>query len=85
MDDATAQDTPDLDRIVVDPKILVGKPAIRGTRIPVSLILNLLAHGYSVDRVVQDYPVLTREDVRAALYYASLWLVGEEVRVLAPD
>ncbi|HEY7030805.1 MAG TPA: DUF433 domain-containing protein [Thermomicrobiales bacterium] len=52
--------------IVVDPEILSGKPAIKGTRIPVTLILNLLANGYTFERIVQAYPVLTVEDVRAA-------------------
>jgi uncharacterized protein (DUF433 family) len=58
-------------RIVVDPEILAGKPAIRGTRIPVTLILNLLAHGYTFDRIVQAYPVLTVEDVKAAVAHAE--------------
>jgi uncharacterized protein (DUF433 family) len=64
--------TPRLDRITTDPEILSGKPVIRGTRIPISLILNLLAHGYTPERVVAEYPILTAEDVRAALYYASV-------------
>lgn len=58
-------------RIVTDPKVLSGKPAVAGTRIPVSLILNLLAHGYTVERVVEAYPTLTAEDVKAALLYAA--------------
>ena len=57
------------ERIVVDPEILAGKPAIRGIRIPVTLILNLLAHDYTLDRIVQAYPVLTVEDVKAAISY----------------
>ena len=78
---ATAPDpTDDLERIVIDPQILVGKPVIKGTRIPVALILSLLAHGYDVDRVVQAYPVLSRADVLAALHYAEVQLEREEIR-----
>ena len=78
---AAVPDPPrDLERIVVDPQVLVGKPIIRGTRIPVSLILNLLAHGYDVDRILQAYPQLTRADVLAALYYAETQLDREEIR-----
>lgn len=64
------------ERIVRDPKILVGKPVVSGTRIPVSLILNLLAHGYDVKRVLADYPVLTVDDISAALTYAEKQLPG---------
>ncbi len=57
--------------IVINPKILGGKPVIRGTRIPVSLILNLLAHGYTVERVLKAYPNLTKHGVLAAIRYAQ--------------
>lgn len=67
--------------IVVDPSILAGKPVVAGTRIPVYLILNLLAHGYNFDRIIQAYPVLTREDVQAAICYAEARMGREEVRV----
>ena len=70
-------------RIVVDPEILAGKPTIKGTRIPVTLILNLLANGYSFGRIVQAYPVLTVEDVKAAVAYAEARLDREDVRLLA--
>jgi uncharacterized protein (DUF433 family) len=66
-----------LDRITVDPEILVGKPVITGTRIPVSLVLNLLAHDYSFDRIVQAYPILTADDIRAVIAYASARLDRE--------
>lgn len=66
------------DRIQIDPLILAGKPVIRGTRIPVSLILNLLAHGASFDQIVDDYPVLTFDDIRAALLFASATLESED-------
>lgn len=59
-------------RISIRPDILVGKPVIKGTRIPVTLILNLLAHGYDTERIVADYPILTAEDVEAAVRYAQI-------------
>lgn len=58
-------------RIVVDPKVMVGKPVIKGTRIPVHLVLNLIKHGYDAKRVCEAYPSLTLEDVRAALDYSQ--------------
>lgn len=54
-------------RIDVNPRVLGGKPVVKDTRIPVSLILNLLAYGYTVERVAEAYPILTVADVRAAL------------------
>jgi uncharacterized protein (DUF433 family) len=70
------------ERIVIDPKILVGKPIIKGTRIPVALILNLLAHGYTIERILKAYPVLTKEDVGAALNYTEKRLEREETYAL---
>ena len=60
------------ERIETNPKIMLGKPVVKGTRIPVALILNLLAHGYTPERVVEAYPQLTIDDVRAAIEYASV-------------
>jgi uncharacterized protein (DUF433 family) len=59
------------ERIVVDPKILAGKPVIRGTRLAVEFILELLAAGQSENDVLTNYPGLTREDILACLSYAS--------------
>lgn len=59
------------DRIVVDPSVLGGKPVIRGTRIPVHLILNLIAHGMTFEEILREYPRLRREDIQAAVGYAS--------------
>jgi len=60
-----------LERIVVNPKIMVGKPVIRGTRLTIQYILNLLAHGATVDEILQEYKELTKEDILACLLYAS--------------
>ena len=54
-------------KIEVNPEILVGKPVIAGTRIPVYLILNLLAHGYDFERIVQAYPILEKADIKAVI------------------
>ena len=70
------------DRIVVDPKILVGKPVIRGTRIAVELIIDLLARGYSRDQILEQYDHLTVDDVQACLAYASETLRSERVNAL---
>jgi uncharacterized protein (DUF433 family) len=59
------------ERIVVDPEILAGRPVIRGTRLAVEFILELLAAGQSEDEVLTNYPGLTREDILACLSYAS--------------
>jgi uncharacterized protein (DUF433 family) len=67
-------------RIVIDPEILVGKPVIKGTRIPVSLILNLLANGYDFARIRKAYPELTDDDIRAALLYSEARVSREELR-----
>lgn len=57
-------------RITFDSKVLVGKPIIRGLRISVAMILELLAKGVSIEEIIEDYPDLDREDIQAALYYA---------------
>ena len=62
---------PLLERIVVDPEILAGKPVIRGTRLAVEFILELLAAGQSEQDILRNYPGLTRDDILACLSYAS--------------
>ena len=62
---------PLLQRVVANPDICFGKPCIRGTRIWVSLLLDLLASGMTVDEVLQEYPHLTRDDVFAAIAYGA--------------
>lgn len=68
-----------LERIAVNPKVMTGKPVIRGTRIPVELIVKMLAQGIFEDEILKEYPRLEREDIKAALAYASAVLSNEEV------
>jgi uncharacterized protein (DUF433 family) len=66
-------------RIVIDPKILTGKPTIKGTRLAVEFIVELLAQGWTEDEIVKNYPGLTHEDILACLSYASDLLKSERV------
>jgi uncharacterized protein (DUF433 family) len=74
-----------LDRITYDPAVLGGKPIIKGTRISVQFILELLAAGMSVDELLAEYPHLNREDVLAAIDYAAKTIAGEEIIVVFPQ
>jgi len=67
------------ERLVVDPSILVGKPTVRGTRLSVEFIVDLLAQGWSEESILQNYPKLTHEDIQACLHYASARLQAERV------
>ena len=69
-----------LDRIEMDPRVCNGKPVIKGTRIPVSVILEQVAEGESWDEVLSGYPELHREDIQAALFYATASLDHMEIR-----
>lgn len=69
------------ERIVADPEIMHGKPTIKGTRIPVYVVLSLLAGGLKPEEVLREYPELTREDILACLGYAAE-LAQEEVGIL---
>ena len=60
-----------LERITVDPKIMVGKPVIRGTRLSVQFIVGLLSQGASVEEILDEYNGLTQEDIQACLLFAS--------------
>jgi len=60
-----------IDRITANPKVLGGKPIIRGTRISVEFILDLLASNVPEKEILEDYPHLTKEDIRACLRYAA--------------
>jgi uncharacterized protein (DUF433 family) len=68
-----------LNRIVVNPKVMVGKPVIKGTRISVDAIIRRLAEGMSLRGILEEYLNLEEEDVKAALEYAAMVLAGEEV------
>jgi uncharacterized protein (DUF433 family) len=67
------------ERIEIDPKKLGGKPVIKGTRIPIHLILEMLAEGMSIEDVLREYPELEEVDVREAVRYASYLLSKEEL------
>lgn len=71
------------ERIVIDPQVMVGKPVIRGTRIPVELVVRMLAQGISEDEILREYPRLQPADIRAALAYAAQTLAHEDVFPLA--
>ncbi len=66
-----------LDRITFNPKIMAGQACIRGMRVPVSLILNLLANGKTVEEIIADYPYLELEDIQQSLAYGA-WLAREQ-------
>ncbi|MBY0493813.1 MAG: DUF433 domain-containing protein [Cyanobacteria bacterium] len=66
-------------RIVAHPDVLVGKPVIKGTRISVELVMDLLAAGYTPDQIIEQYDHLTREDISACLAYAKDIVQSERV------
>ncbi len=70
-------------RITLDPDILVGKPIIRGTRLAVEFIIDLLAQGWSTDEILRNYPGIEIEDIQACLSYASSVLKAEKVYALS--
>ena len=70
-----------LDRIVLDPEILVGKPTVRGTRISVELVLKRLSQDLDLESLFRSYPRLTREDVQACLEYAEMKVRRQRARV----
>jgi len=70
----------EFDRVTFNPRIMAGQACIRGMRIPVSLIVNLVAHGQKVEEIIAEYPDLVREDIQQALEYAS-WLAREQVHI----
>ncbi|MEW5870468.1 MAG: DUF433 domain-containing protein [Chloroflexota bacterium] len=72
-----------LERIVVNPKVMVGKPVVQGTRLTVEYILGLLAHGATFEEVLGEYKGLTREDIQACLLFASKTLQDTDFMPLA--
>ena len=67
------------ERIEINPTIMLGKPVIKGTRIPVYVILNLLSEGYDMERVIEEYPDLEKKDILAALKFAAKTTQFEEL------
>ncbi len=67
------------DRIDLDPKVLVGKPVVKGTRISVELVIDLLSAGWSQEQILESYPNLVIEDIRACLAYAGELLHSQRV------
>ncbi|MDF5718856.1 MAG: DUF433 domain-containing protein [Rhizonema sp. NSF051] len=66
-------------RITIDPNVLVGKPIIKGTRLAVEFIIDLLAEGWTTEEILRNYPGIAREDIQACLGYASATLKAEKV------
>lgn len=71
-----------LERIEINPDIMMGKPVIKGTRITIEIILKKLSQGISIEEIINNYPKLTREDIYAALAYAAEALSTEEISIL---
>jgi len=74
-----------LERIILDPKVMVGKPVIRGTRLTVDFILNLLAHGATEKEILEEYKGLAEEDIRACFLFATKALKDTEFMPLAAE
>jgi uncharacterized protein (DUF433 family) len=71
----------EFNRISFDPNVMGGRACIRGMRITVSLILNLVANGMSIEEIIQDYPYLEHDDITESLQYAA-WLAQESVHAV---
>lgn len=67
------------ERISIDPKVLVGKPVIKGTRIAVEFLMELVANGWTHEQILNNYPQLKPEDIQAALHYAAETVKQEHV------
>ena len=70
-------------RIAIDPKVLVGKPVIRGTRISLEFVVDLLAAGWTREQLLESYPQIAEPDIRACLAYAASLLRKEQIYPLA--
>ena len=70
------------DRIEINPKVMMGKPVIRGTRLTVELILRKLSEGATESELLEAYPKLKREDIQAAIRYAADTLAHEETVII---
>lgn len=71
-----------MDRITIDSEVLSGKPVIKGTRIPVYLVVELLGCGMTETEILSQYPTLKEEDIKAALLYASRCIENEETIII---
>ena len=74
-----------LDRIMINPKVMVGKAVIRDTRLTVEFILNLLAHGATMDEIIKEYQGLKVEDIRACILFATKSLENTAFMPLATE
>ena len=74
-----------LNRITINPKVMVGKPVIRGTRLTVEFILNLLAHGAPIEEIMQEYQGIQTEDIRACILFATKSLENTVFMPLTTD
>ena len=74
-----------LARITLDPKVMVGKPVIKGTRLTVEYVLNLLAHGATVEEILEEYEGLAREDIQACILFATKSLEDTTFMPLAAE
>lgn len=74
-----------LDKIVIDPRVMMGKPVIKGTRLTVEFILNLLAHGATFQEIMAEYKGLTQEDIQACILFASKALENTAFMPLAAE
>ena len=74
-----------LERIILNPKIMVGKPVIKGTRLTVDFILNLLAHGSTVHEILNEYKGVTLEDIQACFLFATKSLENNEYMPLVAE
>lgn len=70
------------DRISIDPKILSGKPVFKGTRIPISIVLQMLRDGATFQKIMEEYPRLTKDDIRAALDYSIFIIEHPEEEII---
>lgn len=74
-----------LERIATNPKVMVGKPVIRGTRLTVEYVLELLAHGATIEEILEEYPGLEKDDIYACLLFASKTLQDASFIPLAAE
>ena len=74
-----------LERIILNPKIMVGKPVIKGTRLTVDFILNLLAHGSTVHEILNEYKGVTLEDIQSCLFFSTKSLENTEYMPLVAE